>query len=772
MKFNLKRKKGTGNAMKTLAAIIVDGRFVIYVLFLAAAVYCALSIGKVKVNSDLTAFLPSNTETRRGIDIMNDEFTTYASANVMLSNVTYDMALEAAGEIEELPSVFSVSFDDSEGHFVSSSALLTISFNGLSDDPQVEEDMDKIREIAEEYDNYIDTEVGEDFMADLASQMVMVMLVAVLVIVGVLLFTSKSYFEVVIFFIVFVFAGLLNMGTNFWLGEISSITNTVAVILQLALAIDYAIIFSHRYQDDAAVYPTAREALIASLSKAIPEISSSSLTTIAGLLALTFMQFRLGADMGIVLAKGIVCSLLTVFLLMPGLIMLFPRVLKRTAHKSLVPSINIWGRFLMKTKWVFVAIFALLLPVVIYCSGNVKYAFADSSITDIVYSESREASKKIDSTFKRDTTVVILVPSEDFEAEKAIIKEVLQNDKVKSVNGLANIEIEEGHVLTDEYTPRMFSELLGLDIEAARLVYEAYGLEHEEYQVIFGDTDNYSVPLIDVFLYMFDKIDQGVINLEEDQLESLNEMRDTLQWGISQLRGTDHNRIIVTAGVPVEGDESVALVDEIREIAQEYYEGDVLVVGEVTSARDLADSYNSDTLKINLITILFVFLIILFTFRSVIGAAVLVFVIQGSIWINFSFPYITNFSTCFVTYMIVSAIQMGATIDYAIVIMSHYLTLRKTMDKKDAMIKAVDESFATVFTSGAIMTMAGFLIAYRVSEVYVSHIGLAVGRGSLISIILVLTVLPQLIVLLDKPIAKTTFRFPKIRRKGAENEEN
>lgn len=178
----------------------------------------------------------------------------------------------------------------------------------------------------------------------------------------------------------------------------------------------------------------------------------------------------------------------------------------------------------------------------------------------------------------------------------------------------------------------------------------------------------------------------------------------------------------------------------------------------MTSSKELADTFNGDSLLINLLTIAFVFIILIFTFRSVVGAALLVFVIQGSIWINFTFPYLTHTRASFVTNMIVSAIQMGATIDYAIVIMSRYLDLKKLHPPQEAMARAVNESFPTVMTSGTIMTVAGILIAYRVSDVYIGHIGLAVGRGALISVILVLSVLPQLIVLLDKVIEKTTFR--------------
>ncbi len=746
--------------MKAIASAIVNGRYIIYILFLAAAVYCALSVGKVRVNRDITAFLPPETETRRGLTVMEEEFITYGSADIMVSNVTYDRALELAGQLSEIPHVTEVTFDDTQSHYISSSALFSLSFDGPEDDEAVIAAMEEIREALSGYDIYISSEIGSDYSSILASEMGGVILISAIVIVAVLLFTSRSYFEVVIFFIVFVIAALLNMGTNFWLGEISSITNSIAIILQLALAIDYAIIFSHRYQDEVPNFPTAKEALIEALSKAILEISSSSLTTISGLVALTLMQFRLGYDLGVVLSKGILCSLLTVFLLMPGLIMLFPKALRRTAHRSLIPNIRPWGNFLMRSKGILTWIFLLAMPFAIYFSNQTEYAFSDTSIDELIYSQSRASLHKITDTFERSTVIAILLPGGDFESEQAILQEAQQLEEIRSVTGLANIEIETGHYLTDQYNPRMFSELLDIDVEEATLLFQAYGVEHQEYQAIFGDSESYSVPLIDMFLYLFEKVDQGIVTLDEDTTETLNSLRGSLERGVDQLRGENWDRLVLVANVPVEGEESVALVETLRGIAEPYYEdGSVLVVGDITSARDLSQSFNSDSLKINLLTITFVFLILLFTFRTVVGSAILVFVIQGSIWINFAFPYLQGLHTSFVTYMIVSSIQMGATIDYAIVVMNRYQELKASLPKKEAMAEAVNQSFATVFTSGSIMTVAGLLIAYRVSDVYVGHIGLAVGRGALISVILVLTVLPQLICLLDKAIDKTRFHI-------------
>ena len=747
------------NILKKISRQIVDKRVIIMIAFLAACVYCALSISRVHVNNDITSFLPPDTDTRRGLTIMENEFTTYASANVMLANTTYERASAAAEKIETLEHVTGVTFDNSPAHFVDSAALLTISFDGTSDDENVIAAMNEIRSLTVGFDTYTSSDIGADLLGEIAQQMVGVVALAAVVIMAVLLFTSRSYFEVVIFLIVFSVAALLNMGTNFWLGEISSITNSIAVILQLALAIDYAIIFSHRYQDEIDRFPTEREALIEALSKSIVEISSSSLTTISGLVALMLMQFRLGYDLGLVLSKGILCSLITVFLLMPGLIASFFRPLRRTTHKSHVPDITGWGRFLMKTRFGFVAVFVIILPLAIWCSSRTEYAFNDAGIDELKYSESRAAARKITGTFANDTTIAVLVPSGNYEAEKQFLRDAAELDNVKTVTGLANIEIEDGKVLTDSYTPRMFSMLLNIDFEEAEMLYAAYGVENGQYQPIFGNTETYSVPLIDMFLFLFEKIDQGIVTLDADSQETLDSLRGELERGEAQLRGENWDRMVITADVPIEGDESVALVNALRSLADgRYGEGACLVIGDVTSAKELADTFNGDSLLINLLTIAFVFIILIFTFRSVVGAALLVFVIQGSIWINFTFPYLTHTRASFVTNMIVSAIQMGATIDYAIVIMSRYLDLKKLHTPQEAMAQAVNESFPTVMTSGTIMTVAGILIAYRVSDVYIGHIGLAVGRGALISVILVLSVLPQLIVLLDKVIEKTTFR--------------
>ena len=740
---------------------VIKGRFILFALFAAALVFCAFSFSRVRINTDLTSLLPADSETRKGIAVMSEEFTALASAQVMVEDVTVEKALELCDDIRSVPHVISVLFDDSDAHYKDGSALFTIGFDGVENDVEVVGAMEQINGKLSSYKTYTSTAVGFDYLGQLAGEMGFVIGLAAIVILAVLLFTSKSYFEILIFAVVFITAAALNMGTNYWFGEISSITNSVAIILQLALAIDYAIIFAHRYYDELDSGSEIRVSLVHALSKSIVEISSSSLTTVSGLVALMLMQFRLGYDLGIVLAKGIVFSMLTVFLLMPGLFMVSARLLEKTRHRSFVPEMHKWGAVLTKKVPFFLLIFAVVLPASIYFSSRTEYAFSDSSVTEIIHSDRRDAMRKIRSAFAPNTSVAMILPKGDYEHERAIIEETKNIPGVSSVLGLAGIGIgfDTGKYLTDLIGTEDFAELVNADKALVERLFYAHGLENGNFKVLRG-TDGYEVPLVDIVLYLFEKIDSGVVSLDQAQTALLDEIRPSLETAAKQLRGTDHSRIVFTSSLLPEGEESVELVEKLRACALKYYSpDDVLVIGEITSARDLKESYKSDSVLISWLTIAFVFLILLITFKSPVAAAVLVFVIQGSIWINFSILYLTGSVPFFVTNMIVSAIQMGATIDYAIVIMNRYRALRAKNDKRTAASAAVNESFPTVITSGAIMTFAGLLIAFRVSDVYVGHIGLAVGRGALISVVIVLTVLPQLLVLLDKAIIKTTVRF-------------
>ncbi len=758
------QEKHTESAMTKLARFIVDKRKAFYLVFVAAFLFCAASINKVQVNNDITSYLPPQTETRRGLTIMEEEFVTLGSANVMVANVTYGTAQNLAQKLERIQGVSEVAFDETEDHYKNSSALFTISFDGEETDPATVEAMNEVLSALEGYDVYPSTQIGRDESASLQKEMTVILAIAAVVIVVVLLFTSKSYMEVPVYLIVFAVAAVLNMGTNFIFGTISFITNSIAVVLQLALAIDYAIIFCHRYMEERDNGLDPREADIAALSKAIVEISSSSLTTISGLIALMLMQLRIGFDMGIVLSKGIVCSMLCVFLLMPGLLMLFSGPIDRTRHRSLVPKIQFWGKAVVRLRYILPPVFLVVVVAGAVLSARCDYVF-DTNDTDFDNKPDwRIADEKVAETFGSKNTIAVLVPRGDYDGEKHILERVSQLPQVTQATGLANIEVEEGRMLTDEMNPRQFSELAGVDIELCRLLYQAYGLSVEEYGAIFQDPDDYSVPLIDVFEFLLEQKDKGVVSLTGEQADKVDDLQQQLDVGLEQLRGENWSRLVFVADIPTEGEETYALLDQIRAIAQEYYADQVILVGNSTNAFDLASSFSGDNMKISILTALFVMVILLFTFKSAGLPILLVLTIQGSIWINFSVPVLTHTNLFFLSYLVVSSIQMGATIDYAIVITNRYMELKTVMERKQAAVEALSQSFPTILTSGTIMAVAGFLIGGISTDATIGSVGQTLGRGTVTSIALVMTVLPQLLMLGDALIERTAITLNRDRK--------
>ena len=750
--------KENDSGMKKVAAFIVDRRNLFFLIYAVALVFSLFSRNWVEVENDITTYLPDDTETRQGLTVMNDNFVTYGSARVMLSNVTQERAQKIADDLLEIDGVSRVTFDDTEDHYRSASALLDVSFDAEETDERAITAMHTIEDMLAPYDCYIDTAVGVDSSAELASEMGVIVLLAAVIIVIVLTLTSKAYMEVPVLIMTFGAAALLNMGTNFLCGKISFISNSVTVVLQLALAIDYAIILCHRFSAEHETKGT-REACIDALSKAIPEISSSSLTTISGLAALAFMHFGIGLDMAIVLIKAILLSLLSVFTLMPGLLMLFSNLIDRTHHKNLVPKITAIGKFDVATRFVIPPVFVALTIVACIFANRCPYVYTYNDLTTAKQSEKQVAVQKIKRTFGSSNMVAISVPSGDYEKESQILTKLQAEPSVKSTMGLASIEAMDGYVLTDALTPRQFSELVGLDYEAAKLLYTAYATDKSQYGELLNGVGAYKVPLFDMFLFLEEQMHNGNITLEGDTQQTLDDLFEQLDQAKLQLQSDSYSRMVVYLDLPEESDETFQMIDKIHDLVRGLYGDDVYVVGNTTSAIDLSSSFVQDNLLISILSALFVMIILLFTFKSAGLPVLLILVIQGSIWMNFSFPAIRNTPLYFLGYLIVNSIQMGANIDYAIVISSHYTELKKEYPPKEAIIEALNASFPTIFTSGTILAAAGSLIAVMTTNPVIATIGDCLGRGTIISIVLVLAVLPQILVLGDIIIVRTSFQM-------------
>ena len=738
-----------GNFWLTLAGFIVDKRKAIEILFILGIIFSVICFDKVQVNQDITRYLAEDSETRIGLTTMQNEFVTYGSVEIMLSSVTYEQAECVANEIGQIKGVKSVEFDHTEEHYRGANALISVTVEGADEDEISIATMDRIKSKLTDYDSYYSTTIGanEETTESLNADVKVILILAVVVIVIVLLLSTNAYGEIPVLLITFAVAAILNKGTNFWFGEISSVTDSIAIVLQLALAIDYAIIFCDRYMEEHKQYDSEQAVKIA-LSKAIPEISSSSLTTVSGMVAMMFMQFRLGYDMGIVLCKAIIFSLITVFLFMPGLLLIFAKSIDKTHHKSFVPKISFVGKFAANTKFVIPPIFLIVIIAGFFISNNCDYLYDVNSVESAKKSRAVIASEKITETFGYKNQLVVMVPVGNYEAEKQVLAKIENLPYVVSALGLSNQKINDEYVLTDKINPRKFSELADIDVEVAELLYSAYAYNMGEYGPVITGVDDYEVPIIDMFLFLYDQYEQGYVTLSDEMDKTLRELYDTLHDAQLQLQGENYTRFVLNIDLPVEGERTYEALEEIRSIAELYYGQDsTLLVGNSTSAHDLESSFANDNIVISVLTALFVMIILLFTFQSAGLPILLVATIQGSIWINFSVPSIMNQGIYFIAYLIISAIQMGATIDYAIVISSRYMVLKKEMKLKEAITETVNQAFPTIFTSGSIMVCAGFIIGNVTSDATIAAMGIALGRGTLISIILVLFVLPQILML-------------------------
>lgn len=751
-----KAKKGGNQAMLKICGFIVDKRSLFFLLFGILIIFSAISRNWVGVENSMSYYLPGTTETRQGLDLMEEEFITYGTCNVMIANVSYDQAERIYRQLEFMPGVFSVDFDDTEDHYRNGSSYFNITFDYDEKEDACLELLDRVKERLEGYDYYLTTTLGDTQSDLIASEMNVISVLVAVIVVSVLLLTSQAYAEVPVLLITFLSAAIIQMGTNFVLGTISFVSNSVTIVLQLALSVDYAVIFLNRYKEEHANL-AAREAVIIALSKAIPEITGSSLTTIGGLIAMTFMQFKMGPDMGIVLIKAIILSLSAVFLLMPGVIMLFAKLMDKTQHKNFIPEIPLVGKFAYATRYIVSPLFIAAIIAAYMISKNCPYVYGYSTITPPIQNSVQKAEEMQETNFGAANMVALIVPAGNYESEEALLWDLEACPEVDYAMGLANIEAMDGYHLTDKLTPRQFSELINLDYEVAELIYAAYAVNDEDYAKVVNGLSEYKVSLIDMFMFVYREVDEGYVTLEDELQDTLDDAYRQMSFAKNQLQGENYSRMLIYLTLPEESDETFAFLDRIHELAGKYYDGVVLVCGESVSQYDLQKTFSRDNMVVNVVSILAVLVVLLFTFKSAGMPVLLIAVIQGCIWLNFSVPALQHDNLFFMGYLIVSSIQMGANIDYAIVIASRYTELRRTMGRRESIIDTMNLSFPTIITSGTMLAVAGILIGKMTSDAAIYGIGKCLGRGTLISIFITMFVLPQILLAGDKIIEKTAF---------------
>ena len=772
-------KKQGNNGILKICAFIVDKRMLFFLLYAILIIFSLFSSKWVSVDNKLSDYLAETTETQRGLQLMKREFTTFGTAKVMVANISYDEASSLQKQMETKDGVQSVTFvdadadeEDFEKHYKNGSALYDVTFDYDENDDRALEALNNLEDSLSAYNIYVDTDLGDQSAEIIETEINKIMVLVAFVVVGVLLFTSESFGEIPVLCLTFVVSMVINQGTNFLFGTISFVSNSVSSILQLALSVDYAIIFCNRFKEEKRNGYDVRNAAIVSLSKSIPEILSSSLTTISGLFALVFMQYKIGPDLGIVLIKAILLSLLVVFTLMPGLLVMFSGQMERTAHKSFVPKISGIGHFAYKTRKIIPFIFFAVFVVTAVLAQNCPYVYGYSTLTPPMYNDVQIAQNTIEDNFGSTNLVALIVPHGSYSKEASLIKDLEDRQEVDYCTGLANTVAMDDYTLTDELTPRQFSELLNMDYEVCESLYVAYAADKTDYGRIVGGIGSYKVPLMDMLEFVNDMVEDGYVTLDSDLEKTLTDANTQITNGRKQLESDDYDRILVYLTLPEESDETFSFLDTMHEMAEKYYPDqadEILAVGNSTSQRDLKSSFERDNIVVSVVSILFVLVILLFTFKSAGMPVLLIMVIEGSIFLNFSWPTITHSNLFFMSYLIVSSIQMGANIDYAIVISSRYQELRPTHDRRTSITEALNFAFPTIITSGSMMILAGVFIGQMTSEPCIASIGQCLARGTSISVFLVMFVLPQILCSGDKIIQYTAFDIDRPVRQRHES---
>lgn len=733
---------------------IVRYRYLFMALFIALFVGGIFCMGLVNVNYDFTEYLPPDSETRISLDLMENSFGDIGTAQIMAKNVTREQAEEISAVIAGTKNVRGVNFDASkEDYYKDGNALFQVFFNTGNASQETVDTVAELRAALSEYElavngSSLDTMYIQEAIA---GEMPMILGIAFAIVLIILMLTSNSWFEPVVFLLTVIVAIVLNMGTNFILGTISFISHTICAILQLALAMDYSIILLHRYSEECERTEDRKEAMAIALSQSIVSISSSSLTTIAGLLSLVFMQFTIGFDIGIVLAKGIIMSMLCVFLLMPSLILLFSKPIEKTRHKNLLPRLNRLSDFSFRARKVVPVILAVIFVAAAVLQTYTTYTYsveATKNHSDPIYVENAQIME----TFGEQNNLVILYrPNVDALASVNValgndlieeIRSIMVDGKtaVKNVTGFSTVDVKPMlAAYGSEADVRALLSTLGLDYDSEQIYLdELYFnlLDALQGMEFFGLTGN---PI-------YYKLYAVRTMLEENE-----QVRLLYNEGVM--------RILFSVDLPKASDEAFSFVEQLRAmLKRNHADFDGYVLGDSVSLYDIRETFKGDLRNITLVSVLSILLIVLLAFRSVAVPVILVAVIQGAIWINMAISAVAGEGIFFVGYLILICIQMGATIDYGIVLTNRYMERRRTAGRKESLVFAMNAAFPTIVTSGGIFIVAGFLIGGISSVPIISTIGMLLGRGAIISVALVLLLLPELLVLFDRFVEKTTFR--------------
>ncbi len=675
---------------------------IVSVLLLIPSIFGFLS---TRINYDILSYLPSDIETMKGQDIMLDEFGKGGFSLVMLDGMEDKDVEKVKKKIEKVDHVCDVLWydtladvslpkevlpDDIYDFFnTDNSTMMAVFFDEATSADGSLEAVKEIRSIAGEQCFVSGMSSVVEDIKDLTMQEAPMYVVIAVILTSIILALTMDSFLIPLFFMLSVgMAIIYNMGTNFIQGEISFITEALAAVLQLAVTIDYSIFLWHSYKEEKEKHPgDNKEAMAVAIGKTITSVVSSSITTVAGFLALCFMSYELGMDMGIVMAKGVVIGVICCITVLPSMILVFDKALEKTMHKDLVPSLEKPSKFIIKHHAAFIVLFIVVLIPAVYgqINTNVYYNLTDTLPKDL---NSVIANTKLDEEYHMATTHMLLV---DADMKPKEVNSMLDEmGKVDGVSFSMSLDTLIGPSIPREIVPDSVTKILKSD-----------------------------------------------------------------KWQL-MLIGSEYK---------VASDEENAQIDELSKILKSY-DKDGMLIGEAAATKDLIDITDHDFKVVNIVSIAAIFIIILIALRSVSLPIILVAVIEFAITVNMGVPCFTNTTIPFIASVVIGTIQLGATVDYAILMTTRYKTERNAgKDKHEAVTIALTTSMKSIMVSALGFFASTFGVGVYSSVDMISQLCTLMSRGAIISMITVICILPSMLMLFDKVIINTTMGMKKKENK-------
>lgn len=680
--------------MNRYTTFILKHRKMIIFIFVVATIICAGLSTQVGVNYNFADYLPDDAASTKALDIMEEEYDQpIPNMRVLIHDVSISDALKYKEKLEQVEGVKEVNWlDDSidiyeplenadqdtiDAWYKDSDALYSITTS--DNEEEKEKAVEQIREIIGD-DNAMSGSAVTDVLSPIhtSKEINKIMVLALPVIFIILLLTTTSWFEPILFMITIGIAIMLNRGTNLMFGEISFVTNAAGSVLQLAVSMDYSIFLLHRFAENRKEGKEVQTAMVDAVKQSAGSVLSSGLTTVTGFAALILMRFKIGPDMGWVMAKAIVFSLICVLCLLPALAISTYKLIDKTQHKSFVPDFNMLSKGVMKIRIPFLILAIIIAVPCFIAQGKNDFLYGSSRVYSTTETQMGRDLLEIEEEYGTSNPLVIMVPKGDMKKEVSLNRELKEDPDVSSVISYVNTV---GETIPDGFVPK-----------------------------------------------------------------------DSL----SQLYSEHYSRFVITLDTEEVEDGWVDKVDTVHKICEKYYGDDALLAGDLASTEDLKNTITQDNARVNILAIAFVFIILVFNFKSIVIPILLTAVIELSIWVNLSFPYFQSTTLHYIGYLIISSVQLGATIDYAILLTSRYLEERQTAKKYEAARMAVEKCVLSLFTSAIILTIAGSILGKVSTNLVLSQLGTLVGRGAVISFLLVLIVLPALLTIFDRVMEKTT----------------